>query len=581
MDRWTISLAFAFVYLFACAKLTSWFIYQFAWADAIGEDSTGFRPTLAAVRRFQFLPIHATVVFLSWPVSWNSIQGLHLPACVLITVVAFGAIFRLGAVDLRRFFFFDRLVVGALAAGACWTPVLIYPSLLASCCLQYIVSRSPLGPGYSNLLGFEFVRGSSGAVVAFVCVEGTMQWLGLTTEATTSLFLIVLLALQGSTYVNHALAKMALGRHPLAWVFENRLDCLFVNAFLRGWRGTRSPTVVLKHAAVIRRLRIALCASVFLTELLFCFVLLDRNLAMLLFALAALFHMGVWRWTGLTGVEYLINHVLMITVLSTWTLHRDVCFGLPPFVTLAFVLILNWVWVGTNRLQMFREFQEAGESRRLFWSDPVDHLMAWWDSPWMRMFCYEVIATSGKRYSFPVPKFAPYDTALTDIHTHMMILNQHRGFDLQRVSGRPEVATGVWGLVVDNSLRERLYRLMDDSADLESTLNRAESTKTWSATFSDAPCSEAKALVAFFAGLNHFRRHTWFRFLMRYPHFPGEDLAPDRCPIAKLAEPSYAFDERIDRVEIHRVKTFYDGQCVRLLEQSLVGAIELGTGKAN
>ena len=64
---------------------------------------------------------------------------------------------------------------------------------------------------------------------------------------------------------------------------------------------------------------------------------------------------------------------------------------------------------------------------------------------------------------------------------------------------------------------------------------------------------------------------------MRWPHFPGEDLAPDVCPICNEVTEHYSFDEPVIRVTMWRVKTFYTGDQIVLLEHVPVGMFEFGS----
>lgn len=67
----------------------------------------------------------------------------------------------------------------------------------------------------------------------------------------------------------------------------------------------------------------------------------------------------------------------------------------------------------------------------------------------------------------------------------------------------------------------------------------------------------------------------WFRLIMRWPHFPGEDLAPDICPLTEPVLPRFRFDEPITAVTIHRMKTFVDVEGMTVIEDANLGRIPL------
>jgi hypothetical protein len=199
--------------------------------------------------------------------------------------------------------------------------------------------------------------------------------------------------------------------------------------------------------------------------------------------------------------------------------------------------------------------------------------MAWWDTPLMRMYSYTVETRTGKCYSLPVPKLSPHDTALTDIHTHLMILGLHGGLDPMIGPDRAIARTGVWGLTVHREDRDFLYRLMDDpNADIAEKLRASPSSKAWPP--GELPAA-AIPLHDLFHGMNRHLGETWFRQILRWPHFPGEDLAPDICPLAEPAIETFRFDEPIASVTLWRIKTFLHDKEMRLVEREVVGRIHL------
>ena len=568
--------AFVFSGLFVASKVVSTCVYQFTWRNAVNRDLRSHGPLVLLASRWWLWPVHVTVVAVSARVSWTEIPQLHHITIVLMVLLTLGAVFRFGAADLRRFFVVDRILASGLCAGVCFCPAFLYPALVVCCCVQYAVSRWRLGPGYSNLLGFEFIRGSVCAVLTCIVCAGCWSWLPASPPETIGyLFVVVLIAVQASSYVNHALAKAALGPRWYSWFCNNRIECLVVNSYLRGWASRLGKDNVLALAGLVKRYRIAVCAGAFFLELGFACVLLDRYVASALFLTAAGFHLTVLVLTGLAEVEFVINHV----ALSWWMLVSaslpDELFGIAMMAVCVLNMAIAWAWVGWTRLKMLREFQHGGRSRQMGMSDAFDHLMAWWDSPYMRMYSYVVVTANGQRKPLAVPKLSPYDTSLTDIHTHMMILNMHADLDPMAEADKRRWRTGVWGLVITTKERDELYMLMDNPERDLSMLSPAESLPPWVCSPHEDAHAVAKPLQELFSGINTFRRHAWFRIAMRYPHFPGEDLAPDVCPLVDNADERYDLSMQIQAVVIQRIKTFYTGTDIRLVEQSDVGIIHL------
>jgi hypothetical protein len=85
----------------------------------------------------------------------------------------------------------------------------------------------------------------------------------------------------------------------------------------------------------------------------------------------------------------------------------------------------------------------------------------------------------------------------------------------------------------------------------------------------------ALALRDLFQGINCHLGKYWFRAILRWPHFPGEDLAPDICPLAIPVIGIFNFDERISSVTLWRIKTFLDDKDMHLIEREVLGRIDI------
>lgn len=571
-----------FAALFVAGKVASWFVYQVCWVNAVGKDLATSGPVWFLLSRPRLWPVHAVMLALTTSVSWKELSTLQPIAIVTFALLAMGSVFRFGAVDVGNFFFADRLLAVGLCVGVCLSPAFLYPALVVCCCLQYVVSAWKLGPGYSNLLGFEFIRGSACVLVTGIAVYAGWSWLSGPSRQLSALIPMVFLSVQASHYVNHALAKSALGPHWYSWITNNRMECLFVNSYLRGWGARLDSMTVLRLATVMRRLRVPLCGFAWALEFGFVLAPLDARLAAALMVTAAVFHLAVFAMTGLLEIEYVVNHSNLVWLLlaassALGATPTGNLFGFPLFAASTFMLILSAAWVGNLRTRMLRQYQSSGTSPLARFADPFDHLMAWWDSPYMRMYSYLVITEDGQRQYLPVPKLSPYDTSLTDIHTHMMILGAHPDFDPQAEQDRQHVRSGVWGMVITVPERDDLYRRMDkEDASCLADIASTEPTDAWCCDRGDALPPERGALWKLISGLQYYRDRTWFRLIMKYPHFPGEDLVPDICPLIEGSHIRYRFDRPISSVVVQRVKTFYTGSEILLIECSHVGVIDLG-----
>jgi hypothetical protein len=566
----TIPFSIPFILSFLLGRIGSLWLYQVTWNNGIERrfHLGGAMATLLS-RPWLWL-VHIPVMALSSTLDWESLPKLHLYICVAAGCLALAAIGRMGAVDLKRWFIFDRCLVGIIWLGLWLSPVFLYPLLLACCCLQYIVSGSTLSPGYSNLLGFEFMRSSLCLGLATLLIQAGLQlleWQAFLSIDLDAQVLGIVLCGQAAGYVQQAIAKSTLGKHWYSWILENRLQCLVVNAWLRGWCATwMSIGGILSLAKSISRVRILLCAAAWIIEISWILILVDARLAQGILAATTLFHFAVWVLTGLIGYHYIISHLLMLSFAATPSALK---LFKPEFALVGFGCILfSSVLVLLLRRTLFREYTRTGSAGH--WgrlADPADHLMSWWDGPYMRLYSYSVKTSSGRCFSFPVTGFSPYDTFLTDIHTHLMILGKSWNLDPQLDVDREIIKIGVWGLTLSLEDRDRVYALMDNpKADLR-IFNRDSRQNKFLGEFTKTHADAQANLTKFFQGINFYQSKWWFKILLLCPHFPGEDRVPDWSPLATEYLPRYTGAEPITEVTCYCLKTFYQGDAIQRVEE--------------
>lgn len=559
----------AFILLFLTGRLLSLLVYQICWRNGSSENflRTGATATLL-VKTLPWL-LHIIVLWPLAQISWDEFPILRNYALLCSILLAIGSVGRFGNADLNRCFWIDRFLVVALAAGVAISPVCLYLCLIAACCLQYTVASWRLGPGYSNLLGFEWIRATTCVLTTCLVVFGGMEFFGMKWENHESLALAVILSFQASTYVNHALAKSALGKHPFSWMLENRLQCLVANAWLRGWQMRLRKSTVLLLAKWVGQWRIAICACAWLIELSWIIVFLDQRIASIVISATILLHLAVFVMTGLASFHYLASHCFMLSLL--WCIGSGGIFIDEHYIGATVAIVAYALWLSWLKPRLLKAYRETGKMPALGrFADAADHLMAWWDSPYMRMFCYTVETRDGRSYHLQTPRLSPHDTALTDIHTHLMILGLHLDLDPAVEKDRSKLRCGVWGLVIDQTEKEKLYGMMDAKED-PTYLKTDPCIEPWEMKHEDSSPAAAAPLRNLFQSI----QQGWFKRLSRWPHFPGEDLAPDWCPLADLPADVFDFKQPITKVTIWRIKTWFSGEDMQLIESSRVGIIHL------
>lgn len=561
-----------FVILLVIGRIVSLAIYRMCWSNGSSGKFARAGPFFTLLLRPLPWLMHGAFIWPMLALSWDDFPLLHGMSIMLAGLLAVGAAGRFGSADLGRFFFADRLMAIVFAAGVVFSPAFLYPCLIVCCCLQYTVSSLRLGPGYSNLLGYEFVRASLSLVSACLAVAGWLKLSGVAWDDFESTALSVLLGFQASTYVHHALAKSALGPGWHSWIRENRLQCLAANAWLRGWTFGRSRECVLKQIRWIGNHRVGICAIVWLLEIAWIFILADARFAVPLIGITIVFHMAVFVLTGLAAYQYGVNHLFLLGLMVFHDM--DAVFQPQNLSACLLVIPVSALWIGWLRLRIFEECRRTGSSGSLGrFADAADHLMAWWDTPLMRMYSYTLETRTGKCFALPVPKLSPHDTALTDLHTHLMILGLHEGLDPMIGPDRAIARTGVWGLTIHREDRDFLYHLMENpDAEVLQKLRACPTPLRWPP--GEVPAA-ALPLRDLFQGINRHLGKSWFRQILRWPHFPGEDLAPDICPLVAPVMETFRFDEPIASVTLWRIKTFYHDTEMRLIEREVVGRIDL------
>lgn len=562
-------LILGFIILFVIGRLLSLLVYQICWTN--GASGKFLRTGATATCLLKPWPwlLHIIAVWSLSQISWDHFPILQTFAVLCAILLTIGSVGRFGNSDLGRCFWFDRFLIIVLAAGVVLSPAFLYLCLLAACSLQYTVASWRLSPGYSNLLGFEWIRASTCMLTACIAVFGGMKLFGIPWENFESMAIAVVLGFQASSYVNHALAKSALGKHPFSWVIENRVHCLVANSWLRGWQIHLRAATVLGFAKWVQRLRIPICATAWLIEFCWLFIFIDHRIASIVIVATILLHLCVFLLTGLASFHYIASHFFMIGFISCDGSAE--LFTNQHFISAAMVIFAYALWLRWLRPRLLNTYQETRSASGLGrFVDPADHLMAWWDSPYMRMFCYTVETRTGETYFLPTPKLSPHDTVITDIHTHLMILGLHRDLDPAVEQDRTIVRSGVWGLLIDSVDKDKLYEMMDTKADLTSLKTHA-SIAPWEMSCTDSSPESAVPLRDLIQSI----QHGWFKRMLRWPHFPGEDLALDWCPLADLPSQAFDFNEPITKVTIWRVKTWFTGDEMKVLESSRVGIIHL------
>jgi len=541
--------------LFFLGKGFSIVFYQACWlTNKNGASSPWWQHLL-------WLPVGVAAFSLS-NLSWGEFPVARAFASVVAFQLAFAAAGRFN--PTRPGILRGIVVVGA-AGFVYWYPGLLVVSLGLTLLVQYRQACWGLSSGYSNLLGFEFSRSSACSLIAVLTVAYWFPWV---TDVT---LLSVLLLHQASYYINHALAKSAIGKTWYEWIGENRIQFLISNAWLRGWTLGMSRSRCLSVCQWVAKYRVTICCLAWLTEISWVFVLIHQSAPVYLYAVTLIFHLVILLVSGLSCWHFVINHGCMLFLIFHFS--SQIASSQVFWASLV-VFALAAMWVGFTKTRLLASQRSGARSNRwLFVVDASDHLMAWWDSPYMRMYSYTVETASGKSYFLPVTKLSPYDTVLTDIHTHLMILDCHAGFDGNLEEDKKIARTGVWGLIAEREEKEKVY---DSSFYEQMKMMQVNSAAPWVIDKAVRETAHpAVHLIELFEAINRCIESRLYRWRLKWPHFPGEDHSPDRCPLIDTNPSDFPMNESIQVVRVWCAKTWVEDHGFTLLDHTLCGEIHL------
>jgi hypothetical protein len=121
-------------------------VYQATWRNGLERSFRRGGAFVTFLMRPRWWPLHLLWGLALPHADWESLPMVKPWAIATCLTMALSAVGRLGAVDMNRFFLVDRLLVLLLAIGVVFSPLWIYPCLVAVCCLQYNGSGWGLSP---------------------------------------------------------------------------------------------------------------------------------------------------------------------------------------------------------------------------------------------------------------------------------------------------------------------------------------------------------------------------------------------------------------------------------------------------
>lgn len=275
---------------------------------------------------------------------------------------------------LDRAFYADRIVLLLLALSLFRLPA-IAPLFLAFAFVYRSQFNYPAGgfPLFDKRLLFDLL-------VMLISV----RYVRLLIPDLKKNFLFFALAIVAANYFASGAAKLMISPHGTEWVFGNRLENLFMNVHLRGWRAEADDATIAGIRLFLSRFGVYFQVAVLLLELGAVFVLRSRKTALLLLPLLGLMHLGIFYFGSMLFWKWMLIDFTLAAVLFFDRRPAEAVFaGKKTFLPAATAVLLGFAW-----LQPFT--------------------IGWHDTKFNQYFTYEVEDDSGQIYRMEKNAFDPF-----------------------------------------------------------------------------------------------------------------------------------------------------------------------------
>lgn len=460
----------------------------------------------------------AAVGVFTWQ-GWSRLRWSELDSGIalrgFIGVVAGTLAWTFSVSDYNLYYdqgyYFERILLVALWAGAMWRPVLIVPftALVYGVVHQY---DQPIACTWTDK------RVLFDVLSLFVVFLGVRLWKAPNWRTIpVNEFFYLTIVLQGANYFVPGMGKLLLG-----WPLVERLDNLFVASYLNGWFGVLSTEQALGWAKLIADWNPFLVWSSLAFELSALFCLWNRRGCMLILVGCIGLHGMICLTTGILFWKWIVLDLALIGVLLVR--NRDL-------TEMLFAPGRRWL------------------SLALIVAAPLyfdSHWLAWYDTELNECYHLEAVTASGRTYHIPRTLLTPYEVYFAQNKFHFLsdekFVNGRYGTTVswevtRRLDGRPTAATA-------ETLREEL--------------GKTEFHERKTAAFD-------RFMQRYFANLN--RRGV--------QHFIPEILQPPQHIYSVVPEPRYAGQEPVVLVRVIHERSLYQRDRIEILKREVLREIPI------
>ena len=333
----------------------------------------------------------------------------------------------------------------------------------------------------------------------------------------TANYVFVLLCLIAAIYWWGGFNKVRMG-----WLTHGHLYLMTLSAYANGWLGHLPSETVVSYAHFLRWFDWPMIAFTVVIEVLIMFVWWRRWTVLFSLAGWVAFHLAVFATTGM----FFWLWIAMETFLLVWLMRSKLLKEAPVYT--ANHLVLSTALVVTG----------------ILWTRPTN--LSWFDTPMCYTYRFEAVGESGRKYPLPTATFAPYDNAFT--LGNFKYLNPDPG------------VVHIWGVTQHLPTAERLVKIdhPDQALALEAEIGTSIYDPAKAARLDDF-------IGRFFANFNdRGHKHTALSIVHAPRHLCNTSPHED-----------FIGQERIERVDVHHVTTFYNGQTYKVVRDHVIHSVPI------
>ena len=288
-------------------------------------NETLYNNSFLIAQMYTFIIVLCIVAFLSvrYKLTWKKLaidKNISRFLLLLLTLIAWNYFFTDYNFYFNQWYKWDRILLALFSIGSIFYPLFLLPALLQICLIRYQYIF-PIG-GYSFLdqtMPFELLAISISFIIVLLIIKSFNTTFNKSHPLPQNNHLFVLLiCVLSACYFYAGVAKAHISPHGFEWAFENHLSHNIIAMSNRGWLN-QYPQIaqfVMNHEQSFDGLG---QITMLLGELVFVFVLLSRQLSVVLISLMLLLHLTIFVINGAFFWIWMITDIGFIILIRNYS----------------------------------------------------------------------------------------------------------------------------------------------------------------------------------------------------------------------------------------------------------------------